>query len=195
MATVTTTDNEKIGQILDGITRLFAQVDAMDERLSACEADTKARKDAEDKAKAAAAAEPTETTQQFAEAQVKADRVARAFGDDAGAPRWMHGETLSEYRQRNLRKYQRHSPTWRSIDLAKINDAATLAVAETQIYADAFKEASNPTSVEGDELRMITVTDYAGRKIHRFVGSETAAWKPFQNPDRRGRFVKPPANS
>lgn len=119
----------------------------------------------------------------FVDAQSQAERVAQAFGDSAGAPRWVSGETLSQYRQRLLSKYKTHSAPWKDVDLTKLGDDA-LAVAERQVYADAMGAALHPASIEGGSLRMVTETDDTGRRIRRFFGDPEACWGAFKQPTR-----------
>lgn len=128
----------------------------------------------------------------FVAAQSQAERVAQAFGDSAGAPRWLNGETVPQYRRRLLSKYKAHSADWKDADLSKIADDSALTVIEKRIYADAMQAALHPTDLGAGQLREIKRVDAAGRTISNFVGSETAAWAPFANPHRRGKVVRPP---
>jgi ADP-ribose pyrophosphatase YjhB (NUDIX family) len=41
------------------------------------------------------------------------------------------------------------------------------------------------------ESRTVYASDGTGRKIAHFFGDEVAAWKPFTNPEKRGRIAKP----
>ena len=170
----------------------------------ATEAEEKAKKDAaemEEKAKkdAAFAAElaelrtriPVTLTEAersaYTAAQIKAEKVYQAFGDSTGAPRQLNGEALRDYRIRLASKYKDKSARFSAIDLNKIGDDAAFTLIEDGIYADAFEAAKHPTEA-GDVLRMVPETDLAGRRIHRFYGSETAAWSRFASPERRGRI-------
>lgn len=120
----------------------------------------------------------------FVGAQVKAERVAQAFGDSEGAPRWMNGESLPDYQRRLLGKYKAHSASWKDKDLARV-DASVLDVAETQIYADAVTAASAPSTVVAGTLRELVTEDRTGRRITRFQGDPEVTWAPFKQP-RRG---------
>ncbi len=122
---------------------------------------------------------------QFVATQERAERVLQLFGD--AAPRNMQGESLLQYRVRLANKVKGHSAQWKDVELSSLPDAA-LAVAEKQIYADATEVAMHPVAGSGDFLREIKTTDQTGRKISRFVGSETAAWAPFRFPTMRGRI-------
>lgn len=117
----------------------------------------------------------------FVDAQSKAERVAQAFGDSA--PRWVSGETLTQYRQRLLGKFKSHSKAWKDADLRDFKDSA-LDTVETQVYADAWQAAIRPANVEGGMLREVTENDRTGRKITRFYGDPEACWGPFKQPAR-----------
>lgn len=120
----------------------------------------------------------------YVAAQVKCERVAQAFGDSEGAPRWMNGETLPQYQRRLLGKYQGHSVSWKGKDLSKV-DASVLDVAETQIYADAMSAAIRPAGITEGVLIERTEQDRTGRKISKFSGDPEACWGPFKLPSRR----------
>jgi hypothetical protein len=228
----------------DSDEKMMTALDSMAKRLDACEADMKARKDAEDEKARKDAAESEEKCRKDAEekeekekkeradaeakdkeekeradaaargsatpdvlaqikalearipavlsdadralfvgAQVKAERVAQAFGDSEGAPRWMNGETLPDYQRRLLGKYKAHSAAWKDKDLARV-DASVLDVAETQIYADAITAASAPSSVAPGTLRVEVTPDDTGRRIRRFHGDPEVTWGPFKQPLR-----------
>jgi hypothetical protein len=122
---------------------------------------------------------------QFVSAQEKAERVFQLFGD--AAPRSMDGETLLQYRVRLANKVKTHSGAWKDIDLSGLNDAA-LSVAESTIYKDSTEAAMHPIQGGGESLREIVEKGYGGRETHRFVGSDTACWAPFQFPRMRGRI-------
>lgn len=122
---------------------------------------------------------------QFIATQERAEKVLQLFGD--AAPRNMQGESLLQYRVRLANKVKSHSAQWKDVELSSLPDAA-LSIAEKQIYADATSVAMHPVAGSGDFLREIKETDQTGRKISRFVGSETAAWSAFRFPTMRGRI-------
>jgi hypothetical protein len=135
---------------------------------------------------------PDDERNKFVDAQAKAERIAQAFGDSAGAPRWLNGESLHNYQRRLLSKYKGHSTAWKEKDLARVHDSV-LDIAETQIYADAWTAATKPASVEGQPLREIQTSDRTGRVISSFVGDAEACWGPFKLPTRRVTgFTAPP---
>jgi hypothetical protein len=111
--------------------------------------------------------------------QERAERVAQAFGDSQGAPRWLQGETLDQYRRRMANKFRQHSLAWKDIDLTPFSGNA-LAPVEAQVYADAMHAAMHPTSVEGAPLREMVKKDATGRLIRDFYGDPEAAWGPFK---------------
>jgi hypothetical protein len=119
---------------------------------------------------------------QFVTVQMKADPVYQAFGDGS-APRFVSGESLTDYQRRLLTKYKGHSKHWKDVDLAKA-DSAVLGVAEAQIYADAMLAAAAPSSVPVGTLREIVDTDRTGRRISKFIGDAEACWSPFKQPLR-----------
>ncbi|HEY6922803.1 MAG TPA: hypothetical protein VI653_04985 [Steroidobacteraceae bacterium] len=121
---------------------------------------------------------------QFVSAQSRCERVAQAFGDSAGAPRWLSGETLPQYQRRLLGSYKQHSAAWKDKDLTKV-DASVLDIAETQIYADAMTAAIRPANVAAGTLIERVETDRTGRKISKFSGDPEACWGPFKQPARR----------
>jgi 8-oxo-dGTP pyrophosphatase MutT (NUDIX family) len=117
----------------------------------------------------------------FVAAQEKAERVSLAFGDSAGAPRPMHGETLNQYRRRLLSKHQKHSADWKGTDLSKINDDGALAVIEDKVYSDAMKAAKSAGDLPEGQLRMSIEEDETGRKIRRFYGDPESCWGAFKS--------------
>lgn len=119
--------------------------------------------------------------------QSKAERVAQAFGDSAGAPPFCSGESEHDYRVRLLSKYKAHSAPYKSADLSKIGDATVFDAIEDAIYADAMLAANNPTDIAPNVLIPRTRQDATGRKITKFIGTPGACWNRFKMPYR---FVK-----
>lgn len=117
----------------------------------------------------------------IADAQMKADSVARAFGDSAPHPTL--GESCLAYRRRLVGKFKEHSPAWKSIDLAAISDSA-LDVVEQQVFADAQAAARNPATVTGDTLREIKSTGPGGHQISTFIGPISAFTRMHKPPVR-----------
>ena len=122
--------------------------------------------------------------QEYRRAQSKADAVAQAFGD--AAPRWLEGERLSQYRARLLRPYQKYSPAWRDVPLPSFPSDKALDTVENQVFADAVKEAKQPTTLtlKPGELVERIVTDDTGRRIRKFYGDPEACWGPFKQQSR-----------
>lgn len=193
---------DKLDQILNQLGTMFERLDAAEterkthgEKLDALtgrmDSFEKSRADSES-AQREAVSRADSDLPRFVEAQERADRVAHAFGDSAGAPRWLHGETLADYRRRLLSKYKRHSRAWAEVDLGKITDDAALGVAEATVYADAVAAANSPLELPPNTLRQVTTKDASGRQIHRFIGADDAAWNTFTYfPDliRAGKIV------
>jgi hypothetical protein len=117
-----------------------------------------------------------EMRQEHVSAQARADVVAQAFGDVA--PKALDGESPLQYRRRLVGMYQKYSPTWRTAELRNASEDV-MRVAETQIYADAMREAHHPTSFKPGQLIERKHRDPAGRLISRFFGDPAAAWAPF----------------
>lgn len=124
-----------------------------------------------------------EDRKQYIAAQQQCETVAQAFGDSAGAPRWLNGETLTDYRRRLLTKYKPHSAKWKDADLSALT-GAVLDNIEQQVYADAVAAARNPANVEEGMLREVHETDRTGRQITRFIGDIDAFLQPFKQPSR-----------
>jgi hypothetical protein len=115
---------------------------------------------------------------QFRDAQVRADKVYQGFGDSA--PPAVDGELLPAYRLRLLRGLKQHSPDWKNTDLVRLPEDI-LAVAERTILADAAREIASPTNVPAGTLLQRIEQDATGRKITRFHGDPEACWAPFKS--------------
>ena len=124
----------------------------------------------------------------MADAQARADAVYNSFGKRA--PRPLDGETLNRYRRRLATNLKEHSPTWKGVDLGKINDEAAFTPIESQIYSDAQVAARNPVDLDEDVLREITTRDrMTDRVMNTFVGKKTFI-SAMKSPTRVvGRFV------
>lgn len=116
----------------------------------------------------------------FVSAQDRANRIYQAFGD-AGAPRWLDGESLQQYRQRLAQPLKKHSKAWAGIEIAKLPEDA-FVVAETAIYHDAQAAAEAPVAGPSGGLRRVVTQDAAGRRISRFYGDPEACWGTFKDP-------------
>ncbi|HEV2269005.1 MAG TPA: hypothetical protein VGR92_06070 [Steroidobacteraceae bacterium] len=195
----TSKDGDKLEQILNilGVVRtgqdaLKASHEALGARVSAMETADKARKDAEEKGRVdadaraeteereradAVAREQRDETQKFIDTQRTVDEIAQAFGDSAGAPRWMHGESHDDYTRRILTKYKPYSKSWKDVDLTHINGSG-LTVATKQIRADAVAAAALPEFQEGRLIER-TSRDQYGRTVTKFYGDARVANAPF----------------
>jgi hypothetical protein len=116
------------------------------------------------------------------EHQAQANRIARAFGQEAPGP--LDGESLTKYRQRLMAPYQQHSPTWKAANLSGVSDEAVLTVAEDQIYRDALRARTDPSVIGKGNLVETFETDRTGRPISRFYGDPEACWGQFKQPSR-----------
>ena len=110
---------------------------------------------------------------EFADAQAKADSVMAAFGK--AASRALKGESLTAYRKRLMRGLQSYSDSFKSVNLATIQDDNLLAMAEKTIYADAMNAARSPTTYADGQLFEINERDRSGRTITKFRG-DVDAW-------------------
>ena len=129
-------------------------------------------------------AQPLEGRGEFVAAQSRADRLFKGFGDAQGAPPFVAGERLLQYRARLLSKFQKYSARFKGANLAKVNDAAAFAAVEAEIYADAEHELTHPTNLPDGMLRAVTTHDAAGRPITKFFGDTAVCWAPFKAPVR-----------
>jgi hypothetical protein len=126
----------------------------------------------------------TASRSDFAAAQIKANRVANAYGDSAPPP--LAGESLLDYRARLASVYKKFSKAFQNSDLQKIGDPSAMSGIEDAIYLDALAEARHPTaaSLAPGQLRAITTMDASNRPITRYVGSAGACWDQFNPPYR-----------
>lgn len=126
----------------------------------------------------------TESRQEFIDAQMKADQVAKAFNDSAPPP--MAGEKLMAYRVRLARQFQAHSKQFKDSDLSRVGDPVAFAGVERAIYADAMTEAKHPTtSLRPGETRAIVTNDISGRPVTRHVGHKDDGPLSHLNPPFR----------
>ena len=141
--------------------------------------------DAEEEAKMdeEEAAKKDEEAAMYADAQAKCDSVLAAFGKSASRP--LQGENLLAYRKRLLRGLQAYSDAFKDINLASIQDANLLNLAEKQIFADALSAAKSPTMFAADQLVEINEKDRAGRTITKFKGAMSAWLDDFKVPAMR----------
>lgn len=119
----------------------------------------------------------------YADAQAKADSAYSAFGKSASRP--LQGENLLAYRKRLLRGLQAYSDAYKDINLAGIQDAKLLDLAEKQIFADAAAAAKSPAMFAADQLIEIHEKDRAGRTITKFKGAMSAWLDDFKVPALR----------
>lgn len=173
----------KLDKLLTGLDAVMQACDSLSKRMDAYEA-ANPKETAADSARADAVAKPlTPTeTQAIAEAWTAADSIMSALGERASHA--MPGETLVSYRRRLLLPLQAHSPNWRGIDIATL-PADALAIAETQIRADASAAARNPSSVPENTLRVVKTQDETGRTTTEFFGRPSVWLGPMGMSARR----------
>jgi hypothetical protein len=96
----------------------------------------------------------------------------------------LEGEGVTQYRKRLAAELKQHSPAWKNVDVAGLYGAA-FDVAETQIFADAEREARHPTNIPKGEVVTRVTSDAVGRPITRFFASHPGAvWDKFKPPFR-----------
>lgn len=116
--------------------------------------------------------------------QAKAERVAQAFGDSAGAPPCVMGEGEHDYRVRLVAKYKAHSTKFKDVDLNKVQDSTAFETIEDAIYADAMHAAHHPRDIAPNVLLPRIRQDATGRKITSYVGQPGSCWNQFKMPFR-----------
>lgn len=118
----------------------------------------------------------------MADAQAKADKVYAAFGDSA--PRPLQGEDVPAYAARLASGLKKHSAAWAGVDLGKLPPEA-MAIAQTQIYADAVTASTRPHNVGAGKVRAIKTDDGAGHTIISYVGDSAALFDQFSQRSQR----------
>jgi hypothetical protein len=113
-------------------------------------------------------ADSAATRHALLDAQSRVDQVALRFGQRADLP--LHGETLRDYRRRQLRRYQRFSPQYKAADLDSISDEQVWNGVEERIFADACA-AADSSDIPPGTLRMRTRVTESGHRINEFYGS------------------------
>lgn len=185
-------DEEASGQLVDRLLSKLddcvSKIDAMSKRMDAMEEnngkDRAGRKDDETEeehklceevgldpgeARPVVADADVKRRHALADAQSRADACAVAWGERADPP--LAGETVSAYRRRQLRRYQKYSPTYKAADLESIKDETVWNAVESQVFSDAAKAAASPDTVEPGRLRMITRRAPSGHIENTFIGS------------------------
>lgn len=116
------------------------------------------------------------------DARVKADSAYSACGKTS--PRPFDGESSLAYRKRALSAMQKYSPEYKDVQIRNIADAATLAMAEKTIYADAVEAIKKDRQNTKGHLYEVIKTDAANRQIKTFEGDPNAWLSAFKMPPR-----------
>ncbi|OZA85979.1 MAG: hypothetical protein B7X56_05405 [Burkholderiales bacterium 34-67-9] len=116
---------------------------------------------------------------ELAKAQARADSLARMLGDEVTAA--LGGEKPIAYRKRLAARFQKHSPSVKTVKLDSL-DAESFAVIEERIYADAMQAALNPNDGTAGRLIPQVYRDSSGREITKFHGDIGAWMAPFMSP-------------
>jgi hypothetical protein len=130
----------------------------------------------------------------FIAARDRADAVVRAYGDAEGAPPPVAGERLLDYRARLLAPFQKYSERFKTVNLAKIQDAIAFGSLENEIYADAMKALRSGVDVPAGGLRAIITRDATGlARFKEYVASDPGAcWNQFKRPTQFVRAWRNP---
>ncbi len=117
---------------------------------------------------------------EMSDAQARADGAYRGAGYADGAPQPLMGESLHAYRRRLIEPFKSSDPNWKRANIANA-DEALLSIAEKQILDRAVAAQSDPQNFKPGELRTVVSLDSTGRKITKFYGDPSVAWRPFQH--------------
>ena len=127
--------------------------------------------------------DPSKDQAKFADAQMRCDVVAGAFGKQA--PRPMMGEDLVDYKIRLATSYKMHAKdeNVRKVDLSQLaaHPEALENFVDT-IYNDAMEYARSPASVPQQTLREIKKRDPSGREYSEFQGDPAVWLSHFSGP-------------
>jgi hypothetical protein len=113
----------------------------------------------------------------IAEIQTQADRAATAWGKDAKHP-W-DGEGITAYRRRVAREHQKHSNSWKDVDLNTLA-GQSLRNAVQQIFADSIAASSSPESYPDTLIERHVRDPISGQKRIEFYGSPSAWTNQFK---------------
>lgn len=105
--------------------------------------------------------------------QARADAVFNEHGERASRP--LDGESPLQYERRLVSQLQKHSPTWKDIDLTGIKDEAAFNNIALAVYKDASTAARSPTGIPGGKLRAVKKTNQFGHQVTEYHGSP-ASW-------------------
>jgi hypothetical protein len=128
----------------------------------------------------------------MADAQAKADGVWSTFGKDA--PRPLPGESLFQYRRRNVSALKVHSLSYKDADISVLSDddngRKLFDAIEATVYADAERAGNHPADLPADTLLEIVKPDSTGRRVVSFKGQPRAWMDTFSAPRRRLAGIK-----
>lgn len=121
----------------------------------------------------------SEDRDQLSVAQRRADSLAQMFGDSVQPP--LHGEGPIAYRKRLAAKFQKYSPSLKTVKLDSQSPEA-FALMEERIYNDAQNVALNPASAPKGRLIPSVRVDAAGRQITTYTGDIDSWLTHFKSP-------------
>jgi hypothetical protein len=99
------------------------------------------------------------------------------------------GEQLDQYSRRVDYEVQKCSPKFKDINMYDAKGDA-YNVIKDQVYADAAKEARQPTQIEPGTLKEVMRYDKTGRPYSEFYGSPSAWMSMFEGEKKRLTSVK-----
>lgn len=103
----------------------------------------------------------------IASAYARADALARMLADEVTHA--LPGESSVAYRKRLAAKFQKFSPTLKSVKLDSI-DGPAFDLLESQIYSDAQAAALSPEVTSSGRLIPIITADASGRRVTSYAG-------------------------
>src|SRR6185312_4236097 len=121
----------------------------------------------------------SEDRDQLSVAQRRADSLAQMFGDSVQPP--LHGEGPIAYRKRLAAKFQKYSPSLKTVKLDSQSTEA-FALMEERIYNDAQNVALNRASAPKGRLIPSVRVDAAGRQITTYTGDIDSWLTHFKSP-------------
>lgn len=123
----------------------------------------------------------------LAERQHEWDQVAQAHGERASRP--LDGESIETYDRRHAKRFQKHSPKWKDVDLASMPAGVVSKIIAPEIRTDSIAAAYRMDNSPAAVLREIRKPDRTGRIISEFVGPVSATLAPFRLPAMRVKRI------
>ena len=125
-----------------------------------------------------------EERNELSEAESRADAVSIAFGKSA--PRPMINEKPMNYRRRVAKGFQKHSKSFKDVDLSALDPKSFDAI-EAQIYKDAAAASRSTDDLKAGELVMVRAKGFNGSNRNEWRGSPRGFLAPFSQTPQRAR--------